>query len=781
MQVNKIGEVVAQGEKVNRILVDGEEFFTDDPAVVTKSLQAKAVDKVQVFDKKSEQAEFTGIDDGVREKTINLQLKDNMKKGFFGKAVASGGTDGFYENQGMLNAFRGKRKLSVFGIAANTGKLGMGWREQQQYTGGSSNTDFTEEGMMITYSSGGDGEFVGWDGDYRGKGLPQAWTGGIHYSNKWFEDKLHMSSNYRYGKNNVETVGNTLTQYNLDSAQYYTDERNTSFNTGERHRVDGLMEWKYDSLSQLRITANAGYSNTLTATDYSTVSIDTSGNLFNTNKRSVNTAVINRTINSTLSYRTKFNRKGRTLSLTMNQNFRESTGESWLKSESTLYTDFIDSVSLNQFKTNDSRNFQLTGNASYTEPLSEIIFLEVNYGLSINNSFANRISYNQNQNDGAYDVPDSLFSSKYDFNVLTNTGGTNLRFVYKKLNFSFGGSVSATQFRQIDQFGGTGTRTRNYTNFFPRMSLVYRPAQQKSMSINYNGSTRQPTLEQIQPLRQNTDPLNIAIGNAELDQEFGHNIFFRYHDYKVFSGTYSYLGGGVNFTSNDISRAETIDAARVRYYQYINVNGNYNGWAYGGWGKQIRKLDLRAGFWGNINTGRYINYINGLRNESYNNTYSLSLDFNHDKEKKYNLSLRPGISYSQNTASVNASKTNFFTYDLSFDATVQLPFKFEIGTNFEWNIREKVAAFDNNNNVFLWNAYISRKFLKGDNLELRAYVNDILDQNIGFSRNGFGNMVTQDQYNTIRRYGMLSLIWNFSKTAAGEVKPDEDASIIISQ
>src|SRR5690606_21906239 len=110
--------------------------------------------------------------------------------------------------------------------------------------------------------------------------------------------------------------------------------------------------------------------------------------------------------------------------------------------------------------------------------------------------------------------------------------------------------------------------------------------------------------------------------------------------------------------------------------------------------------------------GRYINYINGLRNESYNNTYSLSLDFNHDKEKKYNLSLRPGISYSQNTASVNASKTNFFTYDLSFDATFQLPFKFEIGTNFEWNIREKVAAFDNNNNVFLWNAYISRKFLK---------------------------------------------------------------------
>jgi hypothetical protein len=311
------------------------------------------------------------------------------------------------------------------------------------------------------------------------------------------------------------------------------------------------------------------------------------------------------------------------------------------------------------------------------------------------------------------------------------------------------------------------------------MSFTYRPAQQKSFSFNYNGSTQQPTMDQIQPLAQNTDPLNIAIGNADLDQKFNHRFNMRFNNYKVFSGTYTYVGTGVNLTDDDISRSETIDSNRVRRYQYINVDGNYNGWAYGGWGRQIRKLDMRVGFWGNVNVGRYINYVNGLRNESNNNSFSLSLDINYDKEKKCNIGLQPGITYNNNTASVNNSSTNYFTYNINLDGNVQLPYKFEIGTDVTWNIREKVGAFDNNNNVILWNAYVSRKFLKGDNLELRAYVNDILNQNIGFQRSGYSNTVTQQDYNTIRRYGLLSLIWNFTRTAAGAPKPEETLNIKI--
>jgi hypothetical protein len=210
IQVNKNGEVTAQGEKVQKILVDGEEFFTDDPAVVTKSLQAKAIDKVQVFDKKSDQAEFTGIDDGSREKTINLQLKDKMKKGYFGKVNVGGGTDGYFENQAMLNAFKGKRKLSVFGIVANTGKIGLGWEDRDKF-GSGSNVEMTDDGV---YNISGDDDDMteSWNGTYTGQGLPSAWTGGLHYSNKWLEDKLHLSGNYRYAKQNIETVNNNLSE-----------------------------------------------------------------------------------------------------------------------------------------------------------------------------------------------------------------------------------------------------------------------------------------------------------------------------------------------------------------------------------------------------------------------------------------------------------------------------------------------------------------------------------------------------------------------------------------
>src|SRR5690606_26738046 len=134
LQVDKDGNIQAHGQKVEKLLVDGEEFFTGDPAVVSKSLQAKAVDKVQVFDKKSEQAEFTGIDDGNTKRTVNLQLKDNMKKGYFGKVVAGGGTGDdreYFENQAMLNFFKGKKKLSAFGIMSNTGKIGLGWEDRE--------------------------------------------------------------------------------------------------------------------------------------------------------------------------------------------------------------------------------------------------------------------------------------------------------------------------------------------------------------------------------------------------------------------------------------------------------------------------------------------------------------------------------------------------------------------------------------------------------------------------------------------------------------------------
>jgi len=773
IQVNKNGDITAQGEKVQRIMVDGEEFFADDPKVVSKSLQAKAVDKVQVFDKKSEQAEFTGIDDGVREKTINLKLKDNMKHGYFGKAVAGGGTNGFYEGQLMLNSFRDKRKLSFFGIAANTGKMGLGWEDRNKYSSGN-NFEMSDEGYMFsTYESNDDN--IGWDGNYNGQGLPSAYTGGLHYSNKWLADKLHFNGNYRYAHQGINTVGNTLTQYNLDSLQYYNDERKTSTSTGQRHGGDMMLEYKPDSLSSLRLTVNAGYKNTQSREDYNSQSVDTTGKMINKNERHNTSDATSKNINSSLSYRKKFNKAGRTLSFMANEKLNTTDAESRLNSTVTSAIDTL-SQHIDQQKENDSKNFQVSGTLSYTEPLSKVMFVEVNYGLTVNNNYSRRFSYNKNI-DGSYNLLDSSFSSNYDFDVLTHKAGANLKFAFKKLNMTFGGAIANTGFHQKDNFRNI-TYKRNFTNFFPAAYITYRPGPQKSMSFNYNGSTQQPTIDQIQPLRQNTDPLNVSIGNPSLTQEFDHNFNLRYNDYKVFSGTYTYGGIGFTLVDNDISQSQTVSDNFIRTYQYVNVDGNYNSYLYGGWGRNIRKLNMRAGLNVNGNLSRNNSYVNGIKNTNNNKGLSLGINTSYSKDSLCDIDLNFDVNYNSNVASINQAHTNYFTYSTRLNISFELPKKFEIGTDINWDIRQKIASFDNNNNVFLWNAYISRKFFKGNDLEVRATGYDMLNQNKGFSRVAYANTITQQSYNTIRRYFMLSIIWNFTKTAMG-AQPEQDAANII--
>jgi hypothetical protein len=284
-------------------------------------------------------------------------------------------------------------------------------------------------------------------------------------------------------------------------------------------------------------------------------------------------------------------------------------------------------------------------------------------------------------------------------------------------------------------------------------------------------------MDQIQPLVQNSDPNNLIIGNENLKQEFRHNVRLNYNDYKIISGTYTYLGAGANFVNDAISQSQTISLDGRTERQYINVDGNYSGWLYGGYGKTFQKLNLRVGLGVSTNTSHITNYINGTKNESSNNSYSLSIPINYDKEKVCNISYRPSVSYSQNTATINTNTTNYWSFEHNFDGSVELPLKFQIGTEVQWYIRQRVAQFDRNNDEFLWNAYVSKKFLKNNQLELRAYVNDILNQNIGFQRLGNGNIITEQQYNTIKRYGMLSLIWNFTKAQGGT--PNTGSGIII--
>jgi hypothetical protein len=392
---------------------------------------------------------------------------------------------------------------------------------------------------------------------------------------------------------------------------------------------------------------------------------------------------------------------------------------------------------------------------TYTEPLSKVLFLELNYGLKIDNNEAERNTYNKsNPLTDVYDSVDSKFTSNYAFDVLTNTGGTNLRYVKEKVNFSVGGSVSNARFIQSDLLVDT------------------------SIKYSYRGSTRQPTLQQIQPLRDNIDPLNIAIGNPDITQEFNNNISASYNDYKVLSGRYLWVSGNFNVTDNAISRSENVDATGRKTYQYVNVDGNYRANGYMGYGKTIKQINTRFGGSASFNLSHVNNIVNGVKNVSDYNSYSVGPDISYDAEdEKLSFYLEGRISYNDNKTQVNSQVTSFWTNNNEFSITYKLPLKFTVSSEIEWYIRQQTSVFDRNNNVFKWNAYVSKKFMKNDQLELRASVFDILNQNLGFNRFAQNNYITEDSYNTIRRYGLLSLTWNFTKSALGA--PADDANVII--
>ena len=212
IQVDVDGKIKTQGEDVQKVLVDGEEFFGDDPTMATQNIRADAVEKVQVYDKKSDQAAFTGIDDGQRTKTINLKLKEDKKNGYFGKVKLGGGLPDKFDNQAMVNSFKGKRKFAVYGIMSNTGRTGLGWGDRNAYGGGEMNMMVDEDGGGMYFYGGGD-DFEGGGGSYYGEGLPTSWSAGTHFSNKFDGDRHKLNFNYRFNKLNTTGAGTTNTEY----------------------------------------------------------------------------------------------------------------------------------------------------------------------------------------------------------------------------------------------------------------------------------------------------------------------------------------------------------------------------------------------------------------------------------------------------------------------------------------------------------------------------------------------------------------------------------------
>jgi len=509
--------------------------------------------------------------------------------------------------------------------------------------------------------------------------------------------------------------------------------------------------------------------NTKTRSLFTSEALNAFSNPVNRSNRITSSVGDDQSVNASLILRKKFKKPGRTLSLNIDQRYVETNTDGFLYSLNNYYDKsavVFRSDTTDQEKVNGSLNKSVISKLAYTDALSKSITIELSYGLGKTNTESRLLSYDKNAS-GKYLNLNKTFSNDYAYDVLTNSAGTVLRYNSKKYLIFAGGDIARADIAQRDLIKDSTVRYA-YNNFFPRAGFTYKFNSNKRITINYNGNTRQPTIQQLQPVSDNSNPLNVQIGNPNLKQEFSHNINLNYNDYRVLKERGINMSASYGITSNAIRNSTVTDSIGRTKYQYVNLNGNYNYRARIGYSQKLPKL------WGiNINTGYSFyetvssSYVNGLLNESHSGNHSISLGFSKYKENVFDIYTGNSFTYNTSSSTIRHDvNNNYWSINGYMGFNIQLPGKLEISQSISANFRQQTEVFKTNNNVINWDAYLAKKIFKDKKSEIRLSAFDILDQNKGVNRNTGSTTVTETTFETLHRYFLVSFVWNFTKNAA---------------
>lgn len=773
IQVDQDGKITAQGQTVNKVLVDGEEFFGDDPTLVTRNLRGDMVDKVQLYDKMSDQAEFTGVDDGDRSKTLNIKLKADKKKGHFGKIDAGSGTNKMYQGQAMFNRFDNKQRFSAFGTIGNTGRTGLNWQDADRYSP-SGNMTLTDDGGIMISFSGGQDEIESWGGRYDGRGIPSVLNGGAFYSNKWNDGKQSINGNYKIGELGVKGSSNTISQNNLPTGTINTESGQTFDRRIFRQRGGAILETQFDSTSNLKVTLNGTLKNGETTEFNESEGTNRTGQMLNESMRRTDNQTNGRDMYLSALWTKKLRKAGRTLSWELNETINQNKANGLLYSENSFYNDAgeVDSLLLvDQMKINDTKNSVFNSNITYSEPFTNTLSLVLNFRLTANNGTSLRQSFNP-VGSGDYTDLDSIYSNDFKLNQLANQLGAIFNFKKGKSTLNFGTRMSRVQFDQTDRYVDDRFE-RSFTNHNPQLQWQYRFSQQKSFNISYDGNNTQPTINQIQPVRVNDDPMNIVLGNPDLKPSYTNRLNVWYNSFKVLGNQYVYFSGSFSNTSNAIVSNTYTDSVGRNTFQFANLGDKtpMNYYFYSNFSKNLKKWDINVGAGLNTNGNIYYNLANGTLNKTVSSSYSGTIFLRQYIQKKYDFNLSFGPSYTYGESSLQPDlNNNGWGMDGRYSFNVYLPWKFQISSEGTYMYTAATQSFDEDFERFIVDASLLKKFLKDETLQFSVGVNDVFNQNIGFSRSASSTYITQNRYTTITRFLMFSLTWDFNKMGGASIQ-----------
>jgi hypothetical protein len=775
IQVDKNGAIKAMGETVQKVLVDGEEFFGDDPSMAVKNLRADAVKEVQVFDKKSDQAEFTGIDDGERKKTINLKLKEDKKKGYFGKIDAANepftDADSRYNSNLLFSSFKGKRKLSAFLLNGNTGQDGLDWQDSEKYGGREDNYSMNmDDDGNVSYEWTGnnnDGEpYVDTQ-----NGLTKNTNAGLQYSNKW-NDKQSLNLSPKYNNQIYTNTKNSFTQRQLEGTQL-DDTRSTVSNVNRSNfKLKATYDVKLDSLNTLKFTAKTNFYNT--ESDEFTNGMTTGGGglLKNKQKNLFTTNSDKTSLFASILFKHKFAKARRTFSLNSSWSVLSTDSNNFLKSSNESYDDngaIANKIVLDQNKIGDNTSQNIAVNATYSEPIGKKFALQLAYQVTYNSGENNNFTYNYSDATGKYDQIVNTLSNEFKQTITTNKPIVKLSYNTKKINYSFGSGFGFTSFDLIDITLNKEYK-RNYTNLFPSASFSYKYKSNSNLNLYYQGSTKQPTIDQLQPLRNNQDFFNQTRGNPNLKQSFANSVNISHSSYNILAESHFYQSLRLSSTANLISYARVIDTVSATTISIpINTNGNFSGNIYIGYGFKLKKINLQVNLSPSVNYNKSVLSINSKISNSKTINSGFSIYLNKSKEKKYDFSLSNNFSNNRNTTSLNDEKKSFYTNNLGLNIGVYFKEKWKLSTDYDLYSRQKTEDFNTNLTNQLWNARFQRTF-KNDEFTAYIMVRDILNQNIGINRYVYENVIGEEQNYRLKRYAMIGFTWNFKNKGEKEKK-----------
>lgn len=776
------GTLKVNGEEVRKVTVDGKAFFGDDPRTAVQNLPADVIDKIQVFDKMSDQSAFTGFDDGNSQKAINIITRNGISDSKFGKAYAGyGAPDHRYNVGGTYSRFKKDMRFSLLGMSNNINTQNFNMQDLMGAMSGGAGMSVSGRmgggrgGRMGAGMQGPASQFM----VNQQNGIATTSSIGVNFNDKFGKKKqFSFSGSYFFNHSNNVASTNTLRNYvsSLDSGLVYTEDK-FSESQNFNHRANLKLEYTIDSSNTLTITP------TFTTQNFSSKSLSNALNtksnqgFISSSQNDQNSEQFGINFSNDILYQHKFAKRGRTISVNLTTSLNNRDNEGGMLTQNRYASDASLLDSIDQRSNTKVRGFTQSANVSYTEPLGVKGQLSISYQPSYNRNTSDKRTNLKNETTGNYTDLDSTLSNEFNNTYFTNRFGASYRANYTKSNFAIGvdGQMATLKGNQI--FPNPYEVSANFINVLPFAEFNYRPSRSTNLRTSYRTSTQSPSINQLQNVLDNSNILILSTGNPNLSQTFTQNLIVRYSkanpqkgtNFFVFanaSNTLNYIANSTNIFRSDTVINDVAFAKGTQLSRPTNMNGYWSARTFANYGFPITAIKCNF----NVNAGATYSLtpalVNDLLNESNNLNLSTGFTLGSNISKKIDFTIAYSINYNiiRNSLQIE-NNNNFLNHTASGKINYQFWKGFVVNTSIA-NTLNAGGSSSYNTSFWLWNAHLAYKFLKNENLEFKLSVNDILGQNRSIVRN-VTDIYTEDlASNVLQRYFMATLTYTFRKINA---------------